>query len=306
MPERNEEHKWGVNYIWNARPGSPATWNDHLVALKLIFGALGRDYGVIENPFDGIKRAQTSQVPREAFTPNELKLIGEHATGWIYSLCITAVSTGLREGDICMLKRSSVDLNSGWLSIHRTRKTGAAVDIPLLPGLRRHIEARMAEGDSEYVFPELAEMYSQHPDSISSGIKKFFEEIGISGTAVSVPGYKKRASVKDVHSFRHTFVYMASVHGIPLPVVQQIVGHANPTMTRHYMDHAGREAKARYLAELPDYLSGSSSSSGNDARKQLSDLAYSLPIDEVQRLLAEVQTKRAPGDPGAAELSRVI
>jgi len=42
--------------------------------------------------------------------------------------------------------------------------------------------------------------------------------------------------------------------GIPLPVVQGIVGHMDAEMTKQYMDHAEMEAKERLLKTMPNYL----------------------------------------------------
>ena len=240
-----------------AQTKAPNTKNDYLASIKMIFKVLGKDYGIVENPFGEIKKILSSCWDRKAFTPDELELIGKNATGWIYSLCITALSTGLREGDICMLLKSSVNLETGWISIPHTRKTGVPVDIPIMPGLRRHLAAAFeSHPDSEYVFPELAEKYMRNSAYIGTEVKEFFDKIGIFGTTETVPGYQRAVSVKDIHSFRHTFVYLAAVHGIPFPIVQGIVGHTSPEMTKHYMDHAGREAKTKYLNQLPDYLAG--------------------------------------------------
>lgn len=154
-----------------------------------------------------------------------------------------------------MLKKTSVNLETGWISIPKTRKTGVAVDIPMLPGLRRHItESMNNDNKSEYVFPELEYMYSKKNNKIGNIVKSFFNDIGISGTTKNVDGYKKALSLKDIHSFRHTFVYLAACHGIPFPIVQGIVGHTSPEMTKHYMDHAERDAKNKYLMMLPDYI----------------------------------------------------
>lgn len=237
--------------------GSNSTKNEYLMVLKYVFKTLGESHGIIKNPFDGIKKLTADIAAREAFTPEELKKIGDNATGWLYSLCLTALSTGLREGDICMLRKSSVNLSTGWISIPSTRKTGASVDIPILPGLRAHLEEYINDSDSEYVYPELADIYTRNPARIGKTVKRFFEDIGIAGTTQSIDGYARRISAKDVHSFRHTFVYLAAVSGVPFPVVQGIVGHTSPAMTKHYMDHASREAKAQYLAQIPAYLTGS-------------------------------------------------
>ena len=235
------------------------TTKNHFIGYsKMLFKTLGKTYGIIENPFIELKRLPENAVTREAFTPEELKKIGAYATGWVYSVCLTGISTGLRKGDICMMKKTSVDLESRILSI-KTRKTHVDVEIPILPGLYRHLrEQFFAYPDSPYVFPELADMYS-NPNRqrvITEHVKRLLKKVGIEKTTTKVDGYAKSVSVKDIHSFRHTFIYMAAISGIPLPVVQSIVGHLDPEMTKHYMDHASREARMAYTRQLPGYITG--------------------------------------------------
>lgn len=254
VAEVSREHadEW-IDKMINS-PGANATKQHKIICITKIFREL-HDYGVIENPFAATKSLPKNQVSREAFTPEELAIIGQKATGWMYSLCLTAISTGLRKGDICLLKKENIDLKNGWITL-KTNKTKSKVDVPIIPSLYNHLRERFATSDSEYIYPDLAQMYLKDPVIISHAIKKFLAECGIENTQKNLPGYAKKASIKDIHSFRHTFVYLAAVHGIPFPIVQGIVGHLNAEMTKHYMDHAGREAKKQYLSQLPDYLSG--------------------------------------------------
>ncbi len=249
--------------------GANSTKNDKLATLKMLFEALGKSAGVVENPFSSIKNLPMNKISREIYTTEELKKIGDNATGWIYSLCLTALCTGLREGDICLLKRSSVDLSAGWLFIPRIEKTGKPLDIPILPSLAVHLQERLQAGRSEYVFPDLAEKYQKDSAKIGKDIKVFFAEIGIGETMKEVKGYAKKISSKDIHSFRHTFVYLAALNGIPFPIVQSIVGHASPAMTRIYMDHAGRRDKAKYFEQLPSYLAVSAPPETQNAPRKI-------------------------------------
>lgn len=249
-----------IEWYGNLRNATMAnTTKNHYIAFsKMLFKTLGKNYGIIDNPFTELKRLPENAVTRDAYTPEELKKIGAYAEGWVYSLCLTAISTGLRKGDICMMRKESVDMENRVLSI-KTRKTKVDIEIPIMPGLYRHLQDQFFEHpDSPYVFPELADMYSnpnrQHV--ITDNVKRLLKKVGIEETSKEVDGYARRVSVKDIHSFRHTFVYMASIHGIPLPVVQSIVGHLNPEMTKHYMDHAGRDARLAYMKQLPAYITG--------------------------------------------------
>jgi integrase len=230
---------------------SNSTGNDHLAALKMVFGYMKKSGYIPFSPFEEIKKFPVSKVKREIFTCEELELILSNAGSWLYSLFITAVFTGLREGDIALLKRESIDSTCSWITVDATAKTGASVDIPIHPDLRNHLLMRIKENEnSRYVFPELALIYLTNPKRIGREVKSFFKRIGISGTARKIAGYKNRVSVKDVHSFRHTFIYLAAENNIPLPVIQSIAGHASGEMTRHYMDHASRDEKVRQIQKL--------------------------------------------------------
>jgi hypothetical protein len=65
----------------------------------------------------------------------------------------------------------------------------------------------------------------------------------------------KRAVIEvGFHSLRHTFVSLCRESNAPLAVVESIVGHSNPAMTRHYT-HIGELAAGRAVALLPSVIS---------------------------------------------------
>ncbi len=266
------------------QPGANSTRNDKLATLRMLFEALGRKHGIIENPFDGIKKFAAEKISREIFTPDELRLIGEKATGWIYDLCLAALSTGLREGDICLLRKSSVNLATGWIEIPRIGKTGKPLEVPIMPQLANVIHERMRQfPDSEFVFPELAQKYQVNPGGIGPAVKRFFDEIGIADTQKQIQGYARQLSAKDIHSFRHTFVYLAALNNIPFPIVQSIVGHASPAMTKIYMDHSRRQDKERAFRQLPAYLQSAPKPKKADIRIRLSRLLARITPENLER-----------------------
>ena len=202
-----------------------------------------------DNPFDGIRLLPEDNEPREAFTAEELDLIMQKAPQFIRSIFLVGFFTALREGDISTLRWSDVLWDQGIIR-RKLLKTGATVEIPIMPPLAAFLREHEANG-SEYVLPELAEMYEKNPSGISYRVKKFLEEDLKIVTTKKVPGRKRAVSIKDVHSLRHTFCYFAGVAGIPLVVVQSIVGHMTPEMTAHYTAHADRKTKREKLAALP-------------------------------------------------------
>lgn len=91
------------------------------------------------------------------------------------------------------------------------------------------------------------------------------------------------------YSFRHTFVYLAAKAGISINLVQAIVGHATPTMTMHYSNHASLEDAKKSLSKMPSFLTLGDES----PRNKLKDLIKALPVtqnkvDEMLNLLNQI------------------
>ena len=250
-------YKRGKNTITHAKlPATLAvdTVNDCLSLLKLVFSTLTESANLHKNPFATIYKQKKDTIPREAFTPEELKLIGEKSKDtYLYPLFLTGVSTGLREGDICTLRWNEINLRTGWIVNRILLKTGKKVSIPLLPGLHRYLSGLPHDG--EYCFPELQHIYTNNGSRIGKDVTTFLESLDIESNRVA-PGRSRASSVKDVHSLRHTFAYLAAINNMPLPVVQSVLGHFSPEMTKAYMDHCTSGAKAEYMKKIPDYICG--------------------------------------------------
>ena len=229
---------------------SPATLNRFLEELRGVFDDVAKQSGVLENPFADIRPVLEEAETREAFTEAELEKIIQRAPSFIFPIFIVGFFTALREGDIATLRWSDVLWEQGIIR-RKLLKTGVTVEIPIMPPLADFLHKQ--EGiDAEFVLPEHAAMYFDNPSGISYRVKKFLEGIGIE-TTKRVEGRSRAVSIKDVHSLRHTFCYFAGVAGIPLVIVQSIVGHMTPEMTAHYTAHADRKAKREKLAALPRF-----------------------------------------------------
>ena len=91
--------------------------------------------------------------------------------------------------------------------------------------------------------------------------------------------------MKDVHSLRHTFAYLAGCYQIPLPVVQSILGHMSPEMTKHYSAHASIEDKRRGMERLSFFKPEALPAAVEPERAELRSLIDTLPIEQVRTLL---------------------
>ena len=229
------------------------------MTLSEVFALLGKEAGCLENPFEEIIKVEDDSESREPFSEAELKLIRDNWDEFIKRIFMTGLFTALREGDICTLRIVEVNFYN-MIIIRKLLKTGAIVEIPIMKPFEAFLREEIAKaGKSEYVFPDLAEMYLSNPCGISYRVKAFLEGLGIK-TTKKIKGRDRVVSVKDVHSCRHTFCYLAGLAGIPLVIVQSIVGHMNEKMTSHYMAHATRSAKAEKMLLFPELLNKANTS----------------------------------------------
>lgn len=250
-----------IEYVRKQEDGkalSNRTCNDYHDVLREIFSILPDDSPLTKNPFRNIPRLSRDTQGREAFTPAELSMIGRKADGFCHPLFAIAINTALREGDICTLRWSEIDLEGGWIT-RTMRKTGKPVRIPILPPLRGYLlDLKDKAQGSEFVLPQHAEVYRTNPTGVSYRVGKFLDGLetddGKIETTRTVAGRARRVSVKDLHSCRHTFCYLAAVYGVPFPIVKSIAGHVNPQITQMYMDHADDDMKRQKLAGVPNFL----------------------------------------------------
>ena len=242
-----------------AHPLAGATIKDYLTTITEVFTLLADDAGTVSNPFENIPRPSLQTENRQPFTPDELETIKENLDDFTRPLFTIAFLTALREGDICTLKWSEVDLENLVICRGKMRKTQVGVDIPIMPPLAEYFgelkEKRTDKGEyAEYVLPLHAEMYLHNPSGVSYRVKTFLEEKCHIVTTVKPAGRNRAVSVKDLHSCRHSFCYYAGLYGIPMNIVQGIVGHLTPEMTKLYSNHASLEAKREKMQLLPDFL----------------------------------------------------
>ena len=99
------------------------------------------------------------------------------------------------------------------------------------------------------VLPMIAEMYARSRWQVSNELSRIFKAANIQ-TSVRLEGRHRRTPEATFHSLRHTFVSFAANAGVPLHVVQSIVGHESTAMTRHYY-HENIAALKSAVAAIP-------------------------------------------------------
>ncbi len=183
-------------------------------------------------------------------------------------LILMMMFTGCRCGDASLMKWDAVNLAANTITFkpHKTAESsGVVVSLPLHPMLKEGLlEATEWKRDA-YIMPDIANRYSYNRTGIYKTIQKIVScATGLEITMKSEDNKGNGRSKKDegdkvtarqaaqygAHSFRHTFVSFCASAGVPLAIVQQIVGHGSPAMTEHYFN-ASKEAKEKAIAALP-------------------------------------------------------
>lgn len=246
------------------------TFNKHIQCLALIFRVLSSPAKLTGNPWNEIQRKRAMAISRRELTVEELRTVCETAKGEMRILLAIGIYTGLRLGDAATLRWGEVDLVR---SIIRripnktSRRNAKPVLIPIHPTLQVMLSEIPKGERREYVLPETAESYLRDSSAPSKRIQAHFSTCGVTlhkpGTGFEMKpdekgklkkvGTGKRAVLEvGFHSLRHSFVSLCREANAPLSVVESIVGHSSPAMTRHYT-HTGEVAALAAVSALPSF-----------------------------------------------------
>ena len=240
-----------------------STYNARICVLREIFHVLATKAGLVDDPWEGVRLHADDCHSRRELTLDEIERLMKAAAkaGEEWKRLFTiGLYTGLRLGDCCCLAWNSVNLERGVIQLipTKTRKHahGQPVTIPIHPQLLTELQGNGERGmgngklpTGQFVNPTLADWYKNSKWRISHGLELIFKAAHIE-TSVKLEGRRTRTPEATFHSLRHTFVSLAANAGVPLPVVQSIVGHSSTAMTRHYY-HENEEVLRQAVAAIP-------------------------------------------------------
>jgi integrase len=172
------------------------------------------------------------------------------ADGQWGTMIAVALRTGLRQGELLGLRWIDVDLSAGRLTVRQnyvdglyvTPKSGKPREVPLSEGARLALQAHRHER-GPLVFCDAA------GSVLSDG--KMERPLKRAYTA---------ASLRPIgwHTLRHTFASHLAMRGVPLKVIQELLGHASIVTTQRYAHlapHVARDA-VKLLDRAPSAASG--------------------------------------------------
>lgn len=251
-----------------------STYNGRVCILREIFRVLGKKAGLEEDPWDGVRLRPDDSHSRRELTMDELKRLlaaaeneKQEPNEW-YLLILIGIYTGLRLGDCCRLDWSQINLAMDVIQLvpRKTRRHHQRmVTIPIHPVLKKALVETAQDPISSVggaiqtsgalmgsVLPTVAELYARSRWQVSHALSRIFKAAKIT-MSVRLDGRRHLTPEATFHSLRHTFVSLAANAGVPLHIVQSIVGHESTAMTRHYY-HENIDALRMAVVAIPSLV----------------------------------------------------
>ena len=241
------------------------TANEYRSALHQTFQIVRSESKATSNVWEEVPRSSSTSHRRRALTEEELRRIFAHVAGEMRTLFAVGLYMGLRLGDAVRLRWADIDMDNGVVHVvpSKTVRHGTEVVVSIKESpLLNILEAVPPESRTGFVMPELAGLYERENWRLRGMLAKVFSDCGIETTVSSGKG--RKSPEVGFHSLRHTFVSMAANAGVPLAVVQGIVGHTSAAMTQHYF-HVSRDALDKAAQALPDFVTVSGQDAGRNA-----------------------------------------
>lgn len=162
-----------------------------------------------------------------------------------FDLVICLMDTGLRMGELTAVTWDLVDTSNWTFRIDRTKNQGKKevsqggfMIVHPTDRMKEVLQRRYADrGNNPYLFPKWKRLRDGRwlreaaPQRSTKAIRRAMEKVGI-----NEPHKVKRYGRRDVRSLRDTFATRLADRDVGIDVIQDLLGHASPTMTRKYAD----------------------------------------------------------------------
>jgi hypothetical protein len=161
------------------------------------------------------------------------------------------------------------NVRKSWSDGQSQRLEEVTAEIPMLRQVLLNAEAH---DSSPYMFPQQAAQYLKNPDRITEVAGRVLRKAGFTDSDEMPAGGHgqsrgplhgprqagvRRASLRDFHSFRVTWVTLALVAGVPIEVVKKVTGHRTvEVVMKHYFRPGREEMRQTLNSRMPAVLTG--------------------------------------------------
>lgn len=238
---------------------APSTQAKHLRVLGASLQAAVRHGYAARNPVRELDRSEKPSTDRREaayFETDELpRLFAQIDEGLHRTICLVALKTGMRQGELVALLWSDVDLHESVIRVRRTRTRGRIGtpknrerrDVDLTPDVVELLGAWWGEcgtpGDDKLVFPGAGKDGYIEPTWL---LRELYAVMAQAGIPREGPTGEKRT----FHSFRHTFAKRALESGRQITWLSRHLGHSTLSVTTDVYGHWERAARKAEVAQM--------------------------------------------------------
>lgn len=245
---------------------SPKTVNNHLVPLKAMLKHAVRWGYLKESPAMYVEKPRVEHEEMEFLTPEEARLFLKNVTPKLYPLFLTAVSTGLRRGELLALQWGDIDFANSAIHIRRALYKGLFTTpkskrsmrrVVMTPTLARTLKRHRLESPANKLELVFANIEGKPMDGDNLVRREFLPAL-------------RRAGLRKVrfHDLRHTFATLLISQGENVKLIQSQLGHASIQTTLDRYGHLLPESHLEAGMRLDETL-GMKEENGGFVRKVL-------------------------------------
>ena len=216
----------------NSNPIKRRTVNIEVSSLKTFLNKAVKWGMISSNPLDGVEylKENDSKVIR-GLKEEEVRTLLEEANGWFRPVLVTALYTGLREGEMISLEWDDVDLDSsiihirrkpGWVpksSGRRIRERDIAIPQQLVDFLKKY--------KKKFVHRDNLVFHNKFGDELKPGLRKVLMRL------TRKCGFPE---VTQFHALRHTYATHLIRSSKDIQAAKDQLGHADIRTTMKYSD----------------------------------------------------------------------
>jgi len=211
---------------------SPYTINIRIRFLKCWFNVLVKEKLVLKSPVKNVKLMKVDVDTKDPLTEDEVRLLlqqpnqRQYAQYRDYVMLMLFIDTGMRVQEVCALDVEDIDLTTRCIHLPASKnKNRKSRVIPVSIEVIRLIQELIAETRQYFYANALF-------------VSNFGERLTPDGIRTNIKKYAKRAGLRKTispHAFRRFYAKHSALNGMDLFSLQRILGHADITTTRRYI-----------------------------------------------------------------------
>jgi integrase len=216
---------------------SPSTANMYGKILTIALNYARKQGLIVHNPVEAIELPSKKTIERGTFTPQEVKILFDQASGEWKTIILFGYYTGARLLDCCRMEWGGVDFQADTLTYQVKKKGGVNHTIPLNGNLKDHLLTLATSDKAEkFITPEMAAKGPGGCHGLSEGFKRIARAAGVD--LQTVPGYGRRnISRRTFHALRHSATSAMANAGVAEEVRMKVIGHSSKNIHRGYTHH---------------------------------------------------------------------